>query len=120
MQSLCRLLTLGRRQASKGNCRLSFEDLVSHGDEFLLGVIPDWNRLSTATSSDHHRVHAAANLIDAADLQRYYDMFGERCYLLGRIAPRDGRLINSDLIVLQELVTTNSCSASRGWRCLLS
>jgi error-prone DNA polymerase len=99
--SLCRLLTLGRRQASKGNCRLSFEDLVSHGDEFLLGVIPDWNRVSTETASDHHRVHAAANLIDAVDLQRYYDMFGERCYLLAEL--HRGSTDQQRLDLLQEL-----------------
>jgi error-prone DNA polymerase len=99
--SLCRLLTLGRRQASKGNCRLSFEDLVSHGDEFLVGVIPDWNRLSMGTASDHHRVHAAANLSDAADLQRYYDMFGERCYLLAEL--HRGSTDQQRLDLLQEL-----------------
>ena len=99
--SLCRLLTLGRRQASKGNCCLSFEDLVSHGDEFLLGVIPDWNRLSTGTASDHHRVHAAACLIDARDLQRYYEMFGERCYLLAEL--HRGSTDQQRLDLLQEL-----------------
>ncbi|MBT5597049.1 MAG: PHP domain-containing protein, partial [Planctomycetaceae bacterium] len=99
--SLCRLLTLGRRQASKGNCCLSFEDLVSHGDEFILGVIPDWNRLSTGTASDHHRVHAAACLIDARDLQRYYEMFGERCYLLAEL--HRGSTDQQRLDLLQEL-----------------
>ncbi|MFP6588166.1 MAG: PHP domain-containing protein, partial [Pirellulaceae bacterium] len=96
--ALCRLLTLGRRQASKGNCRLSFEDLVSHGDEFLLGVIPDWNRLSTGASSDHHRMHAAAELIDAADLQRYDDIFGERCYLLAELHRGSADLQRLDLL----------------------
>ncbi|MEC7564392.1 MAG: error-prone DNA polymerase [Planctomycetota bacterium] len=82
---LCRLLTQGRRQSEKGSCHLSLADLIADGDEFLIGVIPDWNRLAMATGSDHHRVHSESSLMDYADLQRYREVFGERCYLLAEL-----------------------------------
>ena len=37
---LCRLLTLGKRRAPKGECELSLEDLCAHGDGLLAVVMP--------------------------------------------------------------------------------
>jgi error-prone DNA polymerase len=36
---LCRLLTLGRRRAPKGECRLEFADVAAHSSGLLLGVL---------------------------------------------------------------------------------
>ena len=36
---LCRLLTRGRRQAPKGECRLAFADVAEHADGLLIGVL---------------------------------------------------------------------------------
>ncbi len=37
---LCQLLTRGRRQAPKGECRLSFADVAEHDRGLLIGVLP--------------------------------------------------------------------------------
>ena len=36
---LCRLLTRGRRQAPKGECRLAFADVAEHAGGLLVGVL---------------------------------------------------------------------------------
>ena len=36
---LCRLLTRGRRQAPKGECRLAFADVAEHAQGLILGVL---------------------------------------------------------------------------------
>lgn len=65
---LCRLLTVGRRRASKGECQLTWEDLVEHQAGLLVGVLPP---------------------VDAeerpADLTRYRELFGDRGYLLAEL-----------------------------------
>src|SRR5688500_16624365 len=37
---LCRLLTLGRRRAEKGECTLSLHDFLEHNDGLLAGLVP--------------------------------------------------------------------------------
>src|SRR5688500_1737372 len=37
---LCRLLTLGRRRAPKGECSLSLRDFLEHSDGLLAGLVP--------------------------------------------------------------------------------
>ncbi|MFQ6018912.1 MAG: PHP domain-containing protein, partial [Kiloniellaceae bacterium] len=37
---LCRLLTLGKRRAKKGDCRFTLEELVAHGEGQVLIVLP--------------------------------------------------------------------------------
>jgi error-prone DNA polymerase len=57
---LARMLTLGRRSAPKGECRLTVDDLARHSEGLLAGV-----------------------LLDAATLDQlgqYHVMFGDRCY----------------------------------------
>ena len=38
---LCRLITLGRRRAPKGECHLDLADLDSHGEGLILIVLPE-------------------------------------------------------------------------------
>lgn len=61
---LCRLLTLGRRRAEKGDCQLTWNDLAQHAEGLLVGVAPK-------------TPHCPANL-----LAKYYEAFSDRCYLL--------------------------------------
>jgi error-prone DNA polymerase len=58
---LCRLLTVGRRRADKGNCRLTFADIGEHADGLLAGVVPK------------------------SDVHSYRDVFGDRAYLLAEL-----------------------------------
>ncbi len=37
---LCRLLTLGRRRAEKGECKLSLADLLEHQEGMFLAIVP--------------------------------------------------------------------------------
>jgi len=38
---LCRLLTLGKRRAAKGDCIFSLDDVIAHGDGQVFVVLPD-------------------------------------------------------------------------------
>ncbi len=78
---LARLITLGRRQAPKGQCWLSQAELLDHSAGLLAGIVPP---------SDQ----TADLLADPAALaacQRYRAAWGERAYLLAELhhGPRD-------------------------------
>src|SRR6185436_19561999 len=45
---LCRLLTLGRRRAEKGECSLSIKDFLEHNDGLLAGLVPTMPFVQTA------------------------------------------------------------------------
>ena len=62
---LARLLTHGRRQAPKGQCRLSCEEIAAHAEGLLAGVVPD--------EASEDALHA------------YRDIFGQRGYLLAEL-----------------------------------
>src|SRR4051812_25464531 len=57
---LSRLLTVGRRAAPKGECRLTFADVAGHAEGLLAGVLLD---------------QATRNQVEASR-----DLFGDRCY----------------------------------------
>src|SRR5687767_4444333 len=44
---LCRLLTLGRRRAPKGECDISLHDFLDHSDGLLAALMPDLPFLKT-------------------------------------------------------------------------
>jgi len=77
---LCRLLTVGRRRVPKGECEITWEDIVQHSEGVLAGVIPaGWE----------------AQPSDLAALRNYADLFQDRAYLLAALhrGPNDqGRL----------------------------
>ncbi|MEQ8785755.1 MAG: error-prone DNA polymerase [Pirellulaceae bacterium] len=58
---LSRLITVGRRRAEKGHCRLFFDDVAAHCEGLLAGVVGS---------------HSAANV------RQYAEVFGDRVYLL--------------------------------------
>ncbi len=63
---LCRLITVGRRRAPKGECLLTVDDIAQHADNLFAGVIPP-------VDNDFDFVE---------QLRGYRDVFGDRCSLL--------------------------------------
>ncbi len=59
--TLCELLTLGKRRTSKGECELYLKDLIGHGGNLLMAIMP--NRLNkalktcVATLAEHFASH---------------------------------------------------------------
>ena len=67
--NLCRLITLGRRRAAKGDCRLGVEDIAGYSTGLLAGVVPPpW-----------------CEQLSVADGRQYRDIFGTSCYLLAEL-----------------------------------
>ena len=62
---LTRLLTVGRRRAPKGECLLTFDDIVQHEQGLLACVITS----------------GIGTMLTSA-LQRYKNVFGDRCYAI--------------------------------------
>jgi error-prone DNA polymerase len=69
---LCRLLTLGRQSAPKGECRLTFADVAGHAEGLLAGVLLD---------------RATRDQVEGCR-----DVFGDRCYGVAELnrGPLDG------------------------------
>jgi len=66
---LSRLITHGRRQAPKGACELTLEDIAQHQAGLLAAVVP----------------HSADGCCDTAALARYRHIFGDRGHLLAEL-----------------------------------
>ncbi|HID21562.1 MAG TPA: PHP domain-containing protein, partial [Planctomycetaceae bacterium] len=96
---LARLITLGRRRAPKGQCRLTFQDIAEHADGLLAGVIvqkTNGRRPNTEaeeqTAGDHGCNPKIGTSFPRAPcsspldlLHRYRDVFGDRCYLFAEL-----------------------------------
>lgn len=67
--NLCRLITLGRRLAPKGECYLTVEDIAAHTPGVLAGIVP----------SEH------SEQLSLEDLHRYREIFGDAAYLLAEL-----------------------------------
>src|SRR5260370_1456498 len=67
---LSTLITRGRRNAPKGECRLTFADVAEHADGLLAAVVPG-RPLADASGPD--------------ELARYRDVFAGRCYLMAEL-----------------------------------
>ncbi len=69
---LARLITVGRRNAPKGECRLTFDDVAAHAEGLLAGIVRE---------------------VQPNDLFRYRELFGDRCYLFAELhrGPNDDR-----------------------------
>ena len=117
---LARLITLGRRRAPKGECRLRFDDIAGHAEGLLAGVKGEsavgirqlavdsrqWDAVPAA-AKQHLSIHHPQSDSDTADcrlptansplspLHSYRDLFGDRLSLLAELhsGPDDrGRL----------------------------
>src|SRR5262249_10998029 len=77
-RKLCRLLTLGRRSAPKGECRLTFDDVAAHSNGLLAGI------LSRSVRST------------ILELWRCREVFGDRCYAVAELnrGPVDRRRLH--------------------------
>jgi error-prone DNA polymerase len=99
---LSRLITVGRRRAPKGECWLSFDDIVNHSDHLLAGALPclAGDRLRTQHIDETHASypwHFLENgraTLDPEDvdflsspdsLSRYREVFGDRAYLMAAL-----------------------------------
>ena len=97
--NLCRLITLGRRRAEKGECTLTVEDIAEHSEQLIAGVIPLCTKESCATgsasalASRRREPPGSMEIKKYSDepgglrppLARYKDIFGGRCYLLAEL-----------------------------------
>jgi error-prone DNA polymerase len=79
--NLSRLITVGRRRARKGECRLSFADVAAHSAG-LIACVPLWPHIVTTEDMEE----ALPRLRD------YRDAFGDRAYALAGLflGPEDG------------------------------
>ena len=77
---LTRLLTLGRRRASKGNCELTWQDLAEHAQGLLAAVI-----LTEQAERDAEAGGTQTPRSLAEDLSLYRELFGDRCYALAEL-----------------------------------
>ena len=90
---LSRLLTLGRRRTTKGNCELQVADIAEHHQGLLATVVP--------TYQPHWQPAE-----ETAAVHTYRDIFDDRCYLLGELhyGTADGRRLDG---LLQLAKATN-------------
>ncbi len=75
---LCRLITRGRRNAPKGECRLSLRDVLEHADGLIAGLV---------LTAVHQPVDVTASKLREA--------FGDRAYLIAELhqGPHDSTLL---------------------------
>ena len=96
---LSRLITVGRRAAPKGECRLTFDDLAAHSQGLIVGILdaPRLANLPTAApvnGASPIRLHEEGPR-ELAAVNRYRELFGDRCYLFTELhyGPRDEQLL---------------------------
>jgi error-prone DNA polymerase len=98
---LSRLITIGRRIAPKGECRITFDDIAGHA-EGLLGLIvggPTAERrliCGAGVPPVESRRDACTTIPTPEDLARYREVFADRCYLLAELhrGPNDDRALD--------------------------
>jgi len=109
---LARLLTVGRRAAPKGECRLTFEDIAQHAAGLVAGVLlapclpfidlqnPNTpgchgHGLAWPWSCPRKAVGMALKSSFFDHLQRYKDLFADRCYAVAELhrSSNDRRLL---------------------------
>ncbi len=97
---LARLITRGRRNAPKGECQLTFDDVAAHADGLLAAVmVPpfegrrprtacravDRRRQGGEESSQGGDGSCGVHGNDPSAIQRYRELFGARCSLLAEL-----------------------------------
>ena len=83
--ALCRLITLGRRQAEKGQCYLTLDDISQYSSTLLAGINPCWNGPVPVAIPDGPSPLPALPFTTAQNLAGYHDIFAGRCYLLAEL-----------------------------------
>jgi error-prone DNA polymerase len=78
--NLARLITVGRRRAPKGECELTIDDIASHAEGILVGIVTNPICEQVLASQDHRPTERDDHL-----LGQYRDIFADRCYLLAEL-----------------------------------
>src|SRR5438067_1571036 len=109
---LCRLLTLGKRRAPKGECHLDYADVVAHGEGQILVVLPseqiDVAEFAARVAADFRgRAYLAAHHLyrgdDAGRLARFADIAADTGLPL--VATNDVHYHEPERRPLQDVVT---------------
>ena len=90
---LSKLITVGRRRATKGECWLSLDDIAQHSEGLLAGVIPHLrgDRLKTEHIDETHPSYqwhkrGQSPFLSASDrINQYREIFGDRSYLMASL-----------------------------------
>ena len=80
---LSRLITLGRRRAPKGECRLRFDDIAEHSAGLLAGVRGGWRVESGEWREESETAVPLHSPLST--LNSYRTLFGDRCWLLAEL-----------------------------------
>ncbi len=125
---LCRLLTVGQRRATKGNCTLTLDDAIAHADGQVLIALPP-NRIDEdfgTTLAELRRRHDAPLYLAAHMLYRGDDQnrLNRLATLAGRhgvplVATNDVHYHQPERRPLQDVLTAirgRSTVAGAGWR----
>ncbi|MCP4816973.1 MAG: PHP domain-containing protein, partial [Planctomycetaceae bacterium] len=103
--ALCRLITLGRRQAEKGQCYLTLDDISQYSSTLLAGINPCWNGPVPVAIPDGPSLLPALPFTTVQHLAGYHDIFAGRCYLLAELHDgSDDRQRSEQLIDLSQRV----------------
>jgi error-prone DNA polymerase len=105
---LARLITRGRRNAPKGECRIAFDDLVEHSAGLLACVFYDGCQVSGTDKVSGVRCQVSGFDLTPDTrhptplfyLQRYHEVFGDRCYLLVELHQIDDERILAESLEL--------------------
>ena len=79
---LCRLITVGRRRAAKGECELTFDDIAEHAQGLLAGIA---NHFSDEPELSIKMDRSAMTKASIVQHHHYREVFGDRCYLLAEL-----------------------------------
>ena len=95
---LARLITLGRRRAEKGQCRLTLDDVAGHTEGMMAGVcgeqypvpstqssVPSAHRKSSFIPHPSSLIPHPSSLISHPPLAACRDIFPGRCWLLAEL-----------------------------------
>jgi error-prone DNA polymerase len=89
---LCRLITVGRRRAPKGECELTFDDVAEHAQGLLACVPLVGSQRSEIRGQESE---SSKQAVSFPSLQQYQDAFGDRCYAMAELhcGPDDRRVL---------------------------
>ncbi|MFP6611710.1 MAG: error-prone DNA polymerase [Pirellulales bacterium] len=114
---LCRLITLGRRRAAKGECKLTIDDVANHSDGLIATIVPSALPAMPPPSDGEARVPSGSDRrrpsggfafpnLDcetSSAIADYCHIFSDRCYLAAELHHgADDRRRLDDLIRLSK------------------